>query len=257
MRPTPWDLRLAARTLALAVVALVAIALIEWFTSERGAAGSSGAAIGPLPLTPVAAAVAVSIALAPARASGELRALSALGASPLRSRAAALAVAAALGLFAAAAITAGRVEASPLYPSVRPRSDWRVTSAGTVEGAVTFESARRGARLLDDRVERMPGASPAPTPEGTPPHGRGAAAAAVALASLALAAFASSPLRKRPVRTLLAAAIYGTTQVAAFQIAAARALPAFCVAAPPAALLLLVALELRGERRLDAEEAWL
>lgn len=261
MRLAPWDLRLAARTLALAVVGLGAIALIEWFTSERGAAGTSGAAIGPLPLTPVAAAVAVSIALVPARASGELRALAALGASPLRARGAALAVAALLGLLAAAAIAAGRVETSPLYPSPRPRSDWQVAPSSappsTSSAGVAFESARRGARLQGERLERDPKYAPASAPEGTPPHGRGAAAAAVAVAAIALGAFASSPLRRRPLRTVLAFAIYGTTQVAAFQIAAARALPAAIVAAPPAALLLLAAWELRGERRLDADEAWL
>lgn len=251
MRLAPWDVRLAARTLALAVVTLVAIALIEWFTSERGAAtGTTGAAIGPLPLAPVAAAVAVSIALVPARSSGELRALAAMGASPLRARLAALLVAAALGLVAAYAVGTGRVDATPLYPSARPPSDWRVDAG-------EFVSARRRARLAGDRFDRDPSLPELPRPEGLPAHGRAAAALAIALAAVALATFASSPLRRRPLRSILGFALYGATQVAAFQIVGARVLPAAVVAIPPAALLLLAALELDGERRLSADEAWL
>jgi hypothetical protein len=272
MRLAPWDVRLAARTLALAVVTLVAIALIEWFTSERGAAtGTTGAAIGPLPLAPVAAAVAVSIALVPARSSGELRALAAMGASPLRARLAALLVAAALGLVAAYAVGTGRVDATPLYPSARPPSDWRVdagagasaSSASSVgagdpaRSGAEFVSARRRARLAGDRFDRDPTLPELPRPEGLPAHGRGAAALAIALAAVALATFASSPLRRRPLRSILGFALYGASQVAAFQIVGARMLPAAAVVIPPAALLLLAMLELHGERRLSADEAWL
>jgi hypothetical protein len=256
MRLAPWDVRLAARTLALALVTLVAIALIEWFTSERGpAAGTTGAAIGPLPLAPIAAAVAVSIALVPSRSSGELRALAAMGASPLRARLAALVVAAALGLVGAIAVGTGRVDATPLYPSARPPSDWRVDVGARSEAE--FVSARRRARLAGDRFDRDPSLPELAGPDGLPPHGRAAAAFAIALAAVALATFASSPLRRRPLRSILAFAIYGATQVAAFQIVGARVLPAMVVALPPAALLLIAALELHGERRLTADEAWL
>lgn len=261
MRLAPWDVRLAARTLALALVTLAAIALIEWFTSERGAAaGTTGAAIGPLPLAPVAAAVAVSIALVPARSSGELRALAAMGASPLRARLAALVVAAALGLVGAIAIGTGRVDATPLYPSPRPPSDWRVVGGGggsEARAQAEFVSARRRARLAGDRFDRDPSLPELAKPEGLPPHGRAAAAIAIGLAAVALATFAASPLRRRPLRSILAFAIYGATQVAAFQIVGARALPAAVVAIPPAALLLLAMIELHGERRLSADEAWL
>lgn len=258
MRLAPWDVRLAARTLALAVVTLVAIALIEWFTSERGAAaGTTGAAIGPLPLAPVAAAVAVSIALVPARSSGELRALAAMGLSPLRARLAALAVAAALGLVGAFAVGTGRVDATPLYPSARPPSDWRVDAGGGSGAGAEFVSARRRARLAGDRFDRDPSLPELPRPEGLPPHGRAAAALAIALAAVALATFASSPQRRRPLRSILGFALYGASQIAAFQIVGARVLPAAVVAIPPAALLLLAALELHGERRLSADEAWL
>src|SRR4051812_38161006 len=92
-RVSAWDLRLAARTVALSAVALPAPGVVESTTNERGVATPApSGSIGLLPLVPTAAAIAATIALAPAETAGELRALLALGCSPWRARAGALAV---------------------------------------------------------------------------------------------------------------------------------------------------------------------
>ncbi len=255
MRLAPWDVRLAARTAAIAAVSLAVIALVEGFTSERGgAAATTGAAIGPWPLAPLAAAISVALALVPARSSGELRALAALGAGPVRARLAAIAVGGALGLIGAIGLATGRIDATPLYPAPRARSDWRA-----IEGAsgVEFVSASRRARFASERLERDGASRELTPPEPLPPHGRAAAALAVALAAIALSTYAASPRRRRPLRTIVGFALYGATQVAAFQLAGARALPAVAVAAPPAALWIVAAWELSALRRLSADEAWL
>jgi len=258
MRVAPWDLRLAARTVALATVALGIVGLVEWITDERGVAspGSSGGrSIGLVPLVPLAGAVAVAIALAPARTSGEQRALAALGASPFRVRAPATFAAIALAAIAALFVISGRIDVSPLFPSSAPASDWHVEPGSNPP---SFVSTRRHAQVDADDVlshtEERQGerARSIDTSKRT-----SAAAIAIFGAGAALALWMSSPMRRKPLRTVVMGAVYGAAQVATFQSVGAGALPAIVTAIPPIALLLVAFLELRAERTLPENETWL
>lgn len=252
---SPYDVRLAARTVALAAVALTVGVLVEWITDERGVAspGTGGRSIGLLPLVPIAGAVAVVVALVPAAASGELRALSALGASPWRARLPAIAAASLLALASAGAIAAGGMDVRPLFPVASRASDVRVEQ--TADGP-TFVSDRRRVRVDVDGVLVRTSDEPAPTDAPSlPRYARGAVALAVAAAGIALAAWVSGPLRRRPLRALLVGTGYAIAQIAAFQAAGAHALPALVTAAPPLALLVVAWVEHRAMRALGRAPA--
>ena len=257
MRPAPYDLKLAARTLALSVVALSIVGLIEWITDERGIAtpGTGGRSIGLLPLVPVAGAIAVLVALAPAQASGELRALSALGAAPLRTRAAPIVTAALLACLAGGLVAAGAMDVAPLFPPPSIASDYKM--ARDERGDAVFVSARR--HTVVDANDVLARADDAPIDASTPPlprHAVAAAALAIAFAGAAMALWVGSPLRNRPLRTLLVGAIYGALQVAAFQSAGARAIPALSIVVPSLLLAIVAFFEHRATR-LSRNDPWL
>lgn len=258
MRIAPYDLRLAARTLALAVVALAVVALVEWITDERGVAtpGTGGRSIGLLPLVPIAGAIAVVVALAPAQSSGELRALAALGASPLRARLSPIVAATLLAIASALAVAGGCMDVAPLFPPSTTATDYRVEKRG--DGGVAFVSERRRVRVEDDVIarEREPKVT-GDASSGLPPHAVAAAALTIALAGCGLAAWVGSPFRRRPLRTLVVGALYGAAQVAAFQSAGARAIPALAIVAPSILLLAVAAFEHRASARLRPEDSWI
>ncbi len=258
VRFSAYDVRLALRTLGLSILATSVVWLIAFVTDERGVAtpGTGGRSIGVLPLVPIAAAIAVAITLAPARTAGELRALSALGVSPLRARLSPIAAAGFLSLAAAIGLFSPKIDVSPLFPPPAIASDMRVVKAPS--GAVAFVSDRDGIIFGDDGVLGLLAISPsAPGPMGTPERARAAAALTVALAGLALSLWIASPLRRRPMRTLLTAAIYGGAQIAAFQSAGAHAIPALATALPALVLLVVALLEHRTAASLAREEAWM
>lgn len=258
MRLSAYDVRLALRTLGLSILATSVVYLIAFVTDERGVAtpGTGGRSIGVLPLVPVAAAIAVAITLAPARTAGELRALSALGVSPLRARLSPIAAAAFLSLAAGIGLFSQRIDVGPLFPPPAVASDVRVVRASS--GAVAFVSDRDGIIVGDDDVLGTLAISPStPGPMGLPERARAAAALTVALAGLAMALWIASPLRRRPMRTLLTGAIYGGAQIAAFQSAGAHAVPAPATALPAFVLLVVALLEHRTVRSLAREEAWM
>ncbi len=259
MRPSPWDLRLFARTVALAGIGVLIVGIVEAMTDERGlsTAGTGGRSIGVLPLIPVAAAAAVLVALAPSSTAGELRALAALGCSPWRARLATLAAAFALSLVAAVGIAGGR-DVSALFPPPIPAGDVRVEM--TPEGP-TFLSARRRLRVIStaqgDVLERT---GPPPTLDALAPADRRqalGAASAIAFAGIALAVWAASPHRRGAIRTLLTLTAWGVSEVLVFQAAGARSVSPFVTGFPSLALLLLVFLEDRRHQRLARDEAWI
>ena len=240
---SPWDLRLAARTAALSAVALMVVVLVEWITDERGVAspGTGGRSIGVLPLVPLAGAIAVLVALAPAVTSGELRALASLGAPPWRGRLAPIVTASALAIVSAMAIGAGAMDVRPLFPRSAPASDVRATTGA--DGTTTFSSERRHVHVgADDVLVRDAMVQPDAGSSDLPNHARAATALAVALAGIALATWVSSPMRKRPIRTLLVGVAYAVGLVASFQVAGARAAPAMLVLLAPSVALLGIAL---------------
>ncbi len=254
MGVTPWDLRLAARTAALSAIALSIVGLVEGITDERGvaAAGTGGRAIGVLPLAPVAGAIAVVIALAPTVASGELRALAALGCSPWRARVAPVVCALSLALVAGIGIAAGAVDVAALFPPPIPASDYRI------EGDA-FVSDRRRVRIgLDDRLERT-GTVPAveSTPTTRDRRKRIAAATAIALAGVALALWAAAPMKRRFGRAVVTLTAWAVGEILAFQAAGAGAVPPLATALPSLILLALLAIELHLSRNLAREEGWI
>jgi hypothetical protein len=187
---SPYDLRLATRTLSLSVIAALIVAIVERITDERGvaAAGTGGRSIGVLPLMPVACAVAVVIALAPMTASGELRALAALGCSPWRARFAAVATAIVIAVGSAVSFAAGAADIAALFPPPVPAGDFRV------EGSA-FVSDRRRLKVYPtpegDVLERT---GPAPALSEAPPRDRRqlfGAMSAIALAGIALTLWAA------------------------------------------------------------------
>lgn len=253
---SPFDLRLATRTLTLSAIAALVVALVERITDERGvaAAGTGGRSIGVLPLMPVACAVAVVIALAPMTANGELRALAALGCSPWRARLGALLTAFAITVCGALAFGLGGADVASLFPPPVPAGDFRV------EGS-TFVSDRRHVRVSftaeGEVLERI---GPPPAAEASTPRDRKqrvGAVAAIALAGIALALWAAAPVRRGAIRTLLTLTAWAVSEVLAFQAAGARALHPLWTAFPSLALVLVVVVEDRLSRRLTRDEAWI
>jgi hypothetical protein len=232
-------------------VALTVVVLVEWITDERGVAspGTGGRSIGVLPVVPLACAVAVLVALAPAATSGELRALASLGAPPWRARLAPIVTASALAVVSAIAIGAGAMDVRPLFPRSAPASDVRATT--NEDGSTTFASERRHVHVGPDEVLVRDAFVPSDaTSSDLPNHARAATALAVALAGIALATWVSSPMRKRPIRTLLIGVCYAVGLIASFQVAGARAAPALLVLLVPSLALLGIALvEWRGSGR--------
>lgn len=257
-RPSPWDLRLAARTIALAAIALCVVALIEAITDERGvaAAGTGGRALGVLPLVPIAGAVAVVIALAPTVSSGELRALAALGCSPWRARLSPIVCAGALAIAAAIGVASGRTDLAALFPSAVEAGDLEVVHG---DDGVSFVSERRRIRLgPGDALERT-----GPPPALDAARGAGdrakalGAALSIALAGIALAAWSGAPQRRGVIGSVLTLTGWGASQVLLFQAAGAGAVPPVATALPSAALLAVVAAQARASASLSRDERWI
>lgn len=259
--PSPWDLRLAGRTAALSLVTAVVVFLIEAITDERGvaAAGTGGRSIGVLPLMPVACAAAVILSLAPLSASGELRAMAALGSSPWRARAPAIAVAIAITVLSAVGLTRRPSDVAALFPPAVPAGDVRVEQHPT-EGVV-FVAARRKIRVrTTDEGELLERTGPPEAPDAgsTPDRAQVfGASLAIALAGIALSVWAAAPSRRGVIRTLLTLTAWGVSEVLAFQAAGARTVPAWTTALPSCALLLVVLVQDRAARRLRRDEAWI
>jgi hypothetical protein len=224
-------------------VALLVVVLVEWITDERGVAspGTGGRSIGVLPLVPLAGAIAVLVALAPAATSGELRAIASLGAPPWRGRLAPIVTASALAILSAIAIGAGAMDVRPLFPRSAPASDVRMLQSD--DGSTSFASERRHVHVgADDVLVRDAIVPPDATSSDLPSHARAATALAVALAGIALATWIASPMRKRPIRTLLVGVTYAVGLIASFQVAGARAAPALLVLMVPSLALMGIAL---------------
>jgi hypothetical protein len=196
-----------------------------------------------LPLAPACAAIGVWVALAPATARGEGRALAALGRSRLQVAAAAVLGAAAVCAIAASFLYASRhVDASGFFPTVLHGNEWRWDGGTFVNRArgilVTAEGAPE--KLAAGAVED------ASAPGSLPPYGRAAAALAMAIAGIAMPLLVAHAMLTRPVdrrfgredgKALVAAGVAVAASVVLFQAAAARLLPALLGMVPPMLLL--------------------
>jgi hypothetical protein len=239
------------RALGLALLAFLVTWLLTAATDEGGASWGTRAG-RTLPLAPACAALGAWIALAPARARGELVALEALGRSPLQIAAGAVAGGAVVAMVAACAIGAPRaVDVAAFYPVVTHGATYRfepvspdasATLAGTfVDDASGLRVAPDGAlsRTVPRRTEGM---------QGLPPAGRLSAALTTALAGVGLPLlFAQALLVRTHTSTgvcgspashaLGATALMAASSIVLFQAAAARLIPALFAAVPSAALL--------------------
>lgn len=244
---TSWDARALARALAATCVAF----LIGWLVTAASDEGglTVGARAGrTVPLLPLFSAVGAAIAVGGRRTRQEVRALAALGRSPLRS-AAIVAAGAATPALASALVIAlvARADASAFYPS--PQSSDRFTYA---DGAFVSEALGARVDVATGEIALGPAREAAGEP-GLPRGGRAAAAVAMALAALALSLLAArtaidaapdedrATSRRRVARAggALAATALATTLV--FQAAAAGAVTPWTAVIPPITLLAFLA----------------
>jgi hypothetical protein len=238
---TEWDTRAFARGAATAALALVLVGVVTAASDEGGLPWGVRAG-RTLPLAPVCAAVGAWLALAPARARGDDRAMATLGRSPWQREAAAIAGGALVALVASLAIAAvARVDVAGFYPRAEARVHW------TYDGR-SF--------LSDDGRWAVDGAG-IPTPRGVsgvdgPPSGipsRGRAAAALSTAALGLALpmlVARARSRQRTIGALAAIALGALATVLAFQAAAAGIATPLIAPLPPLLLLALAASRYRS-----------
>jgi hypothetical protein len=241
---TRWDVRVLARSALLTALALVLGWLVTAVTDEGGVPWGERAG-RTLPLTPLCAAIGVWVALAPATARGEGRALAALGRSRFQVAAAAVVGAGVVAAGAALLLASRNVDARGFFPSVLHATGWRWDGHVFVDPArglfVTAEGAPEKLALAATE------AGDASSPGSLPVHGRVAAALAMAIAGVAMPLLLAHSMLTRPAdrrfgrddaKALLAAGVSVAASVVFFQAAAARALPALLGAAPPMVLLL-------------------
>lgn len=236
-----WDVRVFARASGAAAMALVLAWLVTAATDE-GSVPWGQRAGRTLPLAPACAAVGAWLALGPARARGETRALEALGGARLRIAAAAVAGGGTVALAAALAIGAAeRVDvAGAFYPTATHSAEWRWQDGGFVDRAAGVRVASDGAIAVTS--ERDARAVPS---ESVPPYGRAAAGLTTAGAGIALALLVAHSLLVREPRrrsrrdgsALGAAAGAVGASLVCFQAAAALRAPALLAVIPALALL--------------------
>jgi len=232
----PYRSWLLARV-ALANIALIFLTFLVSAATDEGHLSLSVRVGRVLPLVPIASALAVKLTLAGAKNRGELLALEALGASPRAIALTCVAASLAAPIVASLAMLFAQVDVNGFFPA--PPS----APVVLVQGA-TFASNDLGV-VVDDRGALAPlaAAIPVAAKVALPRHARGAAAAATLLASLALA-LAFGRERRGLSHAVTGAAVAGA--LVAFQLAAARLVPAF---APLVPLMALLSVEARAYHR--------
>jgi hypothetical protein len=250
---TGYDLRVGGRAFALALIAFVVAALVTAATDEGNVAWGIRAG-RTLPIAPACAALGTLIAIVPARARGEVRALEALGRAPWQAALGAVAGGVTAALVAAAAMASIRaIDVTGFFPVAARGADYRFADGAFVDATGALRVAADGTLAhIGDAAESAA--------SGLPEHGRAAAALATALSGLALPLLLARLLVTRPLpetgrttrderqRVLAAAGLTAASAIAAiilFHAAAARRIPAL-VAACPTALLLAGALAYYG-----------
>lgn len=235
----PYRSWLVARVV-FANIALISLVFLVSAATDEGNLTLAVRVGRVLPLVPIASAIAVKVVLAGVKSRGEITALGALGASP-REIALACAFAALVApVLAALAIVTARVDVDGFYPA--PPAAPVVAPAAAGGG---FVSGDLGI-TIDDAGEPHALTSPAPTspPSALPLHAPAAAALTTLVASLALAlAFAREKSR---LVLHVPAVVALVLALVAFQLAAAKLLPAFAAAVP---MLGLLAIEVRAYLR--------
>ena len=230
---TEWDARTFARGAMIAALTLALVAVVTAASDEGGLAWGVRAG-RTLPLAPVCSAVGAWLALAPARARGDDRALAALGRSPWEREAAAIAGGAIIAVLSSVAIAGvARVDVAGFYPRAEESIRWAHDGAGFTSDDGRWRVGAGGVPVP------TPGATAATAATGTPAGGRASAALSTAALGLALPMLVARVRSRRAAAIALAASGAGAlATLLAFQAAAATLAPALL--APLPALLLLV-----------------
>jgi hypothetical protein len=244
MRWTAYDSRTAARAAAAAVLLLVVSWLVTASTDEGGL-GWAVRAGRVLPLAPACSALATWLALARARARGEVHALQALGRSPWQCAAPAIGGASGVALLCATAVLlVHAIDVQGFFPAAPRAAEYRYEDHAFVDAAGGVRIEANGDILPGTRE---PGSAPrSGAAPGVPPGGRIAAALVLAVAGIAFP-MASARLdpgargaRRRSASGARTAAALGTTAVTSvllFHAAAAGRTSPLLSAIPPLVLL--------------------
>jgi hypothetical protein len=240
-RWTEWDTGAFARGAAIAALTLGLVAVVTAASDEGGLAWGVRAG-RTLPLAPVCAAIGAWLALAPARARGDDRALAAIGRSPWQREAAAIAGGGAIAVFAALAIAAVvRIDVAGFYPRAEESIHWRYDGAGYVSEDSRWRVDATGVPIAVQSSALGIAAT------GVPRRGRAAAALATATLGFALPMLVARARSKRAVGIALFAIGSGAlATVLAFQAAAARLSSPLVALVPPLLLLAVAASRYRA-----------
>jgi hypothetical protein len=234
IRPTSWDVRVAAATVALGAL-LFGVACVIGAATDEGSVRWATRAARTLPVVPLLGAAVTYLALRRARRRGELLALETLGCSPSRAAAFVVAAATALSVAAAACVVGfrgGAVEA--FFPRAAAPTDVHPVADGFADDARGVHIAPGG--------EMSAAPKKASEPAGRA-RGRAAAAAVVLLAlGAALPLLTARAERGGQGRAVAAAAVTCVLCVFLLQAAAAGRAPPALACVPAVALLVFAAL---------------
>jgi hypothetical protein len=241
---TEWDTRAFARGALTAAVALALVGVVT-AASDEGGLGWGVRAGRTLPLAPVCAAVGAWLALAPARARGDDRAMATLGRSPWQREGAAIAGGALVAFVAALAIAAvARVDVAGFYPRAEATVHWAYDGHDFLSDDGRWKVEPDGAPVPAAR-ERDAGVEA--SANGVPARGRIAAALATAALGLALPMLVARARSKRAAIVGAAAIGFGAlATILAFQAAAAGVASALVAPLPPLLLLAVAASRYRA-----------
>jgi hypothetical protein len=255
MRWTAYDSRTAARA-AVATLLMLGVAWAVTASTDEGGVTGAVRAARVLPLAPACAALGTWLAMARARARGEVHVLEALGRSPWQCSAPAIGGAAVVALLCAACVLAvPAIDVQGFFPAPPHAGAYRYEAGAFVDEAGGVRVGPGGEIALSQGAgagaDTGPGTPRAAT-TAIPPGGRLAAALALAFAGLgfplatARARLGPDGSRGGSAGMARMAGAVGATVVASillFHAAAARRAPALLSAVP--ALVLLVAAAFR------------
>jgi hypothetical protein len=227
---TAFDRMLAWRALAYSALGSALVLAIMLLTEEPLTTGSQRLARLCV-FAPAIAALGSLPSLMQARARGELVALAALGASPLRLARGASVVAWGLGLVAVILVASPAADVSAVFPALKPSAQWTATERG-------FQEYQHGVSVTaDGRLGFMRNAAVSPVRRGQSL----AAALAVGPVALVLPIWVASAMR-RWVRVAGIAAALTLLLILLHAVAAGRLGAPWLVAAfGPLALQVLIA----------------
>jgi hypothetical protein len=223
MLATAYDLRTAARAAGIAAIA-AAVALIVIAATDEG--GPWALRFGMLSaLAPVAGTLGTLGAIRLAAARGELRALAALGADPLRAGAGAAAGGALVGVLGPAGAALGLGDLAALFPRPLAARRWLVDGDGLREPSLGIRVGAHGVLSIE---APQPAAGSTLAASALPLAVAMLAAAAIACPVWIAATEGGSPWRRAAVGGAAIVAAIGSFQA----VAAGRAAPVVLLTAP-------------------------